>query len=166
MYSTIYQLATSPICPELYLSIHCYDDDFFSACVDGADYFEDDEDREGSIRWLLGLLAANNDRLERFTDECGREGFILRDGFHRMYLADKFAKFQRQLESLASTATLEAFCKGYLLTAVERLKYAFGDPYGIYVLIDGAGAMTLDDFVRCANIDTPYYFGGTVKYHC
>lgn len=41
----------------------------------------------------------------------------------------------------------------------------FNDEHGNYIYQEGHELITMDEFLRTAKVDTPYYIGGICEYH-
>lgn len=164
MYSTIFQIETSPV--EI---VERIDDDleeyenWFVGQV--ANYVTHDSARDESIEDFRQMLAAAEPFVEFFTNSDEDSGFVIRAGFREAYFKPRFTRFQKALQDLSEVVTLEAFSLGELDMAMYELQCNYNDRYGYYVESATDGLLTLDEFLRCAKIDTPYYFGGTVRYH-
>ncbi len=164
MHSRIIQIETFPVDEEYRITEDNYiGDHWFVYSV--ADYVAPDEDRVGSLEWLKASLTAGSAFIEYFTDDDG-EGFILREGFHAAYFTSEFQVFHAQLLSLMENVSPESFADGSMQSAMFLLNEAFDDKHGFYIDCDETNLVTLNSFLRHAKVDIPYYFGGTVDYHC
>ncbi len=164
MHSRIFQIETSPVDMDDRITEDTYiGDHWFVYKV--ADYVVNDEDRNGSLEWFRETLRAASSYIEYFSDQDG-EGFILHDGFHSTYFTAEYRAFYASLQALCEKASPEAYTRGDLGAAMYALEDAYDDEYGFYIDCDETGLVTLNNFLRHTKVETRYYFGGTVDYHC
>ena len=165
MHSRIFEIETAPVDEDTRITAdHYIGDHWFVYNV--ADYVCADDDRAGSLDWLKETLAPASAFIDYFTDDSGNEGFVLHEGFQAAYFAAEFPAFQQSLQALFEAASPETFASGDLASKMFSLKTAYDDEFGFYVENMESGLSTLNAFLRRAQTDTPYYFGGTVDYHC
>lgn len=154
MHSRIFQLATSEIEPDDYLSELDFDsEDYFVGPI--ADYVSSDCDRKEDIRFLLELYKEHGIQYEE--DEQGNSYLVFSDSFKKNYFENRFNKIANDLSNM----TLEQFASDY--STVYKISNAIEDKFGFYVYFDHPE--TFDSFVRCLTPGTRYYIGGTVDYH-
>lgn len=157
MHSRIYQISKDPILVEDYICEHDYYDHWFTNSV--ADYVNGDTNRADDIAWLkecyenCGLI---------FGVDGGGEYFIIED--KTKYFADKFASFQKALETLGAMTVEEFSCNSQLHRAYSSLVFAYNDDLGFYVDEDNF-PRSLDEFVRGNEVGTKFYIGATIDYH-
>lgn len=163
MYSTIFQIGTAPIKNTKYISEYDeYDTWFFDQICS---YVMADIDRDKSIECFREKLSLARPFVEFFVNEDGDSGFVIRDRFRYAYFGKKLAKFWADLYKLSKAATLERFIAGGLDANLSRLQADYNDRFGFYIYGFTDDLITLDEFLRRAELNTPYYFGGTVGYH-
>lgn len=160
MHSRIFQLTQTQLDPAVFLDAYSLDyDHWFFHSV--ASYAEKDEDRTGSVHWLKACIALDNPHIVWRDDS-----FVLREGFLTRYFAKRYESYKRQLAILLEEATIEAFVRGDIGKALSELSEFEEEETGFYVYNELGDIITLDSFLRNAELDTPYYIGGTVDYHC
>ncbi len=164
MHSRIIQLETEPVPENERLSSwEIESDHWFLYTV--ADYVAEDEDHAHSLAWFKEILSPGAPHIDYFTDEKG-EGLILREGFFQAYFSAEYTEFVDALRKLSESASPDAFANDSLSLPMYNLNAAYDDKYGFYIQNDDTGLCTLNRFLRQARMDTPYYIGGTVDYHC
>ena len=152
MHNRIIQVSKMPIDKEDYICARDYEDHWFTKSI--ADYVFDDCDREKDIEWL----ASDGLSIERFD---GPEVLIVRDK-HKFFDA-AYAQFREAINK-AQTMTLDDFCSFGTSYIPFMVKDAYEDKYGFYI-DNGDELMSLYDWIRYVEQNTPYYTGGTVDYH-
>lgn len=163
MHSTIVQIGTAPVKNSKYISEYDeYDTWFFDRICS---YVTADIDRDASIECFREALSLAWPFVEFFTNKDGDSGFVIRDGFRNAYFGKKLAKFREDLCKLSEAATLERFVAGELDENLSRLQADYNNRSGFYIYGYADELVTLDEFLRRAELNTPYYFGGTVGYH-
>jgi len=164
MHSRIIQLETEPVPENERLSDWDIESDhWFLYTV--ADYVAEDEDRAHSLEWFKEILSPGAPHIEYFTDEKG-EGLVFRVGFLQAYFSATYTEFADALRKLSKSASPETFANDSLSLPMYNLDTAYDDKYGFYIQNDDTGLCTLNRFLRRTRMDTPYYIGGTVDYHC
>lgn len=159
MHSRIFQLTLDPLDSADFLNAYSLDYDhwLFQRI---ADYAGEDENRQISVQWLKESLTFNNPHIEWREDS-----FILHEGFLASFFATRYERFKQQLAELARGASLDSFVGWDVGRALLELSRLEEDEYGFYVYDELGDIVTLDSFLRNAELDTPYYIGGTVDYH-
>lgn len=173
MYSRIYQLSTSPISKDEFITTEDIAYAPFNFIGDIADYVDDiPEAQIGSefVALYRAMSHANNSHpfavnMVKTTLDSPHT-FIFGDNFRIGYFADKFANFQTMLERLSGIdqetfSTNEANSLGYMM---YLLREAVDNRFGYYIWIDD-DLLTLDEFVRSCELNTPYYCGNVLDYH-
>ena len=160
MHSRIFELSEHPIEESDRYSYDWLPDWFYGSIADYAGDIEN-KDRDDEIQWLVGFFAGqcknDGDRIE-FTDKAREQHF------RRTYW--DFIK----AASLLSAMSFDAFCgtTGYraLKDTLYDLNRAFEDKFGFYVFDqDKDELITLDAWIREADLSKPYYVGGILDYH-
>ena len=157
MHGRIYQIETHPVTEDDVLNIGWNLDDIKPEI---ADYVDEDSTPNGTIAWLK----------ENLTARCGdtitilEDGFILHEGFREAYFRRSYERFQEYLRRL-NTCTFTDFANGgmggYIFDVKDAYDYTFGD----YVWSKDGYLETRDEFMRHAEPEVRYYFGGTLDYH-
>ena len=159
MHSNIYEVSKQPIPESGYMKVDDLPMWFFA---DTADYASEvpAERRSQEIDWLndgfYGLCARNGDEL---VFDPGILGKIFLRKHSRFEIAAKLAG-----------ATYEAFIGGSgsesLLYSLIDLKEAYDDGYGFYIYDrDEDELLTLDTWLRTANLTRHWFVGGIIDYH-
>lgn len=161
MHSRVFEISTEPIAEEDRLTSDGLSDGFFSSV---ADYAVDSDNREEDIKWFFecahDVIVPNEDK----------SGFRLVPGAKEAYFKNAFQQFKECLAVL-STATLGAFAgteNGPLSDSMDmwmyKLKSAYSDKFSFYIYSDGE-MFPMDDWMRHADLNESYFFGGVCDYH-
>ena len=157
MHSRICQIETHPVTEDDALNIGW---DLEDIKPEIADYVDEDPTPAGTIAWLK----------ENLTARCGdtitilEDGFILHDGFREAYLRRSYEKFQKYLRKLENCSFAD-FAAGEIGGAMFELRDAYNCRFGDYVWSEDGYLETRDEFMRHAEPEVRYYFGGTLDYH-
>lgn len=157
MHGRICQIETHPVTEDDALNIGWNLDDIKPEI---ADYVDEDPNPTGSIAWLKENLA----------NRCGdtvtilEDGFILHEGFREAYFQRSYEKFQKCLRKLEN-CSLADFAVGEIGGAMFELRDAYNCRFGDYVWSEDSYLETRDEFMRHAEPEVRYYFGGTLDYH-
>ena len=157
MHSRICQIETHPVTEDDALSLSWNLDDIKPEI---ADYVDEDPTPNGTIAWLK----------ENLTARCGdtitilEDGFILHDGFREAYLRRSYEKFQKYLRKLENCSFAD-FAAGEIGGAMFELRDAYNCRFGESVWSEDGYLETRDEFMRHAEPEVRYYFGGTLDYH-
>lgn len=157
MHSRIYQISTEPIDKVDYIEESHYWDHWFTNSV--ADYVNGDTDRVGDIKWLKDCYESRG--VSFGTDDNG-EYFIVTDKLR--YFTPKFEEFKNVLKEISKVA-IDDFISDAFGLPMYKLESAYDEKFGFYIDWDD-DLLTLDDFIRCAEVGTKYYIGATIDYHC
>ena len=157
MHGRICQIETHPVTEDDALSL-AWDLDDIKPEI--ADYVDEDPTPSGTIAWLK----------ENLTARCGdtitilEDGFILHEGFREAYFQRSYEKFQEYLRKLEN-CSLADFAAGEIGSAMFELRDAYNCRFGDYVWSEDGYLETRDEFMRHAEPEVRYYFGGTLDYH-
>lgn len=154
MHSRIFQVSKDFIEREDYIDESYYYDHWFVGQI--ADYVID-SDRAGDLDWLASCARG----YEVGIDELGEYLMITNK---EIYFTTKFALFTESLNK-AKEWTLADFANGTTIADWWRVQHSYEEKYGFYIECDNE-LITLDTFIRYADVNTKYYLGGTVDYHC
>lgn len=159
MHSRIFEVSTEPIPQDEYMTDSYFDyDHWFFKTI--ADYVMDDEHREGSVKWLLDSLAVGDGLVTIEGDS-----FQLHEGFHTAYWNGRHRAFLEKAEAMGNI-TAEQFAEGGASMLLYQAAELHEDKFGFYVVArDDDDLITIDEFIRYAQIGRRYYIGGTVDYH-
>ncbi len=96
--------------------------------------------------------------------------FTISPQIKETYFRKSYANFKMMAEALAKT-DYKAFAgiNGYsaLSQTLDIFNASFEDRQGIYIYLpESCELVTLDCWLRTADFSKPFYFGGTVRYHC
>lgn len=157
MHSRICQIETHPVTEDDALSLSWNLDDIKPEI---ADYVDEDLTPNGTIAWLK----------ENLTARCGdtitilEDGFILHEGFREAYFQRSYEKFQEYLRKIEN-CSLADFAVGKIGGAMFELRDAYNCRFGESVWSEDGYLETRDEFMRHAEPEVRYYFGGTLDYH-
>ena len=157
MHGRICQIETHPVTEDDALSLSWNLDDIKPEI---ADYVDEDPTPNGTIAWLK----------ENLTARCGdtitilEDGFILHEGFREAYFQRSYEKFQEYLRKIEN-CSLADFAVGKIGGAMFELRDAYNCRFGESVWSEDGYLETRDEFMRHAEPEVRYYFGGTLDYH-
>ena len=157
MHGRICQIETHPVTEDDALSLSWNLDDIKPEI---ADYVDEDPTPNGTIAWLK----------ENLTARCGdtitilEDGFILHEGFREAYFQRSYEKFQDYLRKIEN-CSLADFAVGKIGGAMFELRDAYNCRFGESVWSEDGYLETRDEFMRHAEPEVRYYFGGTLDYH-
>ena len=157
MHGRIHQIETHPVAPDEAIKMCRHMDDYKPEI---ADYVDEDPTPNGTIAWLK----------ENLTARCGdtitilEDGFILHEGFREAYFQRSYEKFQEYLRKIEN-CSLADFAVGKIGGAMFELRDAYNCRFGESVWSEDGYLETRDEFMRHAEPEVRYYFGGTLDYH-
>jgi len=158
-HSRIFQITTEPVLPEDLITENDFYEHWFLQSV--ADYVSDESDRPADIEWLRERLinAADFDTDDSFSIlPNGKEAY-----FSKAYEA--FVYFRQKTMELG----LSEFSSGEgFTTLVYTMGQTCNEEFGLYVVqgdSDDFEVVTLDEFIRFAEIGCRYYIGAILDYH-
>ena len=159
MYYNIYQVGEKPIDKKGYITADSFSDHDFIGRI--ADYVDNVDDRNYEIKMLAEWLAEN--RLGKVESNIlTLNGYMLLSN----YFYEKYKEFQKTAQSLCSIDERQFMDFYYTSELVFYLTRNFNNERGIYIYQKDQELITMDEFLRTARVDTPYYIGGVCKYHC
>lgn len=173
MHSRIFQLSTSPIPKDEYITIEdiCYVP--FNFIGEIADYVDDIPEtrltseyaalyRDLAVANRITPFSVNMSKLSTAASELLTFGEGFRQGFfHTKYLT--FRDILHRLDAI-DESKFSQDPTGNLGYLVYLLRSAHNDRFGTYIWIDD-DLLTLDEFVRTCELNTPYYFGNVLDYY-
>lgn len=173
MHSRIFQLSTSPITPDEFITTRDISDASFNFVGEIADYVDDIPESQLTSEYV-GLyrdLAHANDATPFSVNMVklsngAPETLIFSEGFPQGYFRKKYAEFREVLRKLdaVDAAQFADDPTGNVAYLVFLLRSAHNERFGAYIWING-DLLTLDEFVRTCELNTPYYFGNVLDYH-
>lgn len=160
MHSRVFEISTTPIDAKDQFNTSQLPEWFFHTIADSGDDVPDAE-REGSLDWFV----------RRFGDNCHRDGDKV--SFEPQMKTDYFKKSHEAFLSAASTLTkcsLDEFSgvapQSEFFRALFTLKSSFENQYSFYVYNKEIDELiTMDQWVRNADLTQSYYIGGIIDYH-
>lgn len=157
MHGRIYQIETHPVANDEFLNIGW---DLEDIKPEIADYVDEDPNPAYSIACLkVSLNARCGNTITIFENS-----FILHEGFREVYFQRPYEKFQEYLRKLEN-CSLADFATGKNWMSIYNLKDVYECTTGDHVWSNGDYLETRDKFMRCAEPEVRYYFGGTLDYH-
>lgn len=157
MHSRIYQIETHPVANDDVLDIGWDLDDIKPEI---ADYVDEDPNPSATIAWTKENLAA----LCGSTITILEDGFILHEGFREAYFRNSYERFLKELHELEACSLAE-FAAGEIWMNVYNLKEDYNNTFSDYVWSEDDYLEPRDEFMRHAEPEVRYYFGGTLDYH-
>lgn len=158
MHSRIYQITTSPVPSQEYLSENYFSDHWFVGSV--ADYVSGDLNRDNEIAGFKKSLTENKVALFHDSD-CFS---ILPEG-KESYFKNAYEQFNKAAKKAASVS-LEAFAASDECSSlVYVINGSFCEKFGLYVSSDEFETIPLDEFIRYAEPEERYYIGNVLDYH-
>lgn len=117
-------------------------------------------DRENAIRGLGAWMQ--NYQLGQLTGES----FLLNPEARDNYFAGRFRPFRQAIAAL-ETVTEDQFIRRHELVnnLVSDLQQSFSNCFSDYILLDSDRPITMDEFMRIALPETPYYIGTVLEYY-
>lgn len=172
MHKRIYQLSTSPIEKDEFITIEDISYAPFNFVGEIADYVDDIPEAQSSSAYVelyRSLAHANN--IKPFSVNMTKlsgapEVIMFGEGFREAYFTEKFKRFRDVLDRL-SGVDLDGFSNNIhagVPFLIFRLNNTYNEKYGHYIWIDD-DLLTLDEFARSCELNTPYYFGNVLDYH-
>jgi len=162
-HNRIFQIRSNPINKEDYIEESDFYGHWFIGSV--ADYVSSDCNREDDVRNLRDLLV--NLRAARFgiDKSYAHISFVLMPNGKEAYFTKAYEDFvaarqKTMAMGLAEFASGSAFAK-----SVRIMNSSYNSEFEYYVSADEGEIITLDDFIRKAEIGKWYYIGGTLDYH-
>ena len=163
MYSRIIELSDRRLSPEERMTRFDVPDWFFDSV---ADYVAQTEaSRKDVIDWFMGSLNG----AAALKDE---DTLIFSRNAMRRYFAHRFETFTEQLHKLEGISEDDFVgLTGNADSLMDRLNEIYCDRYSVYVYCSSSDCyisplLPLDLWMRTTDLSRPFYFGGTVCYHC
>ena len=160
MHSRVFEISSKPIDAESRLDEYLLPDWF---CRGIADYVDStkEEDRPEELSWFSSRFAGN---CKVDGDMVSFEAKTKHDYFRFNY--NKF----REAAAVLAVCDFEAFCESKpcsdFETTMHKLKSSYEDRFGFYVYDrDNEELITMDSWVRQADLSVPYYIGSIIDYH-
>jgi len=151
---------SAPISEDEHICESDFFDHWFTKSI--ADYVSEDVNRDVLIasfrEWLENFGSC------KFDEESASFTFYAR--FHESYFKYKYERFKKQVE-LFEKITFQEFChdNSQINSLLSNLQSAFSESFEDYVSSDEFEPITMDEFLRTAEIGKPYFIGGILDYH-
>lgn len=158
MNNIIYQITTSPIKSDEYLSENDFCEHWFVGSI--ADYVNDNEYRDDEIKCLRESFVKN--QVAVFNED---DSFTILPEGKENYFETAFKKCMETIKT-ASLMTLGEFVdkeKSFML--IFDIKNNYCNKFNDYVSSNEFDTIPLDEFIRQAVPGTQYYIGGILSYH-
>lgn len=152
MHSKIYQMSPEPIFEDDFINEDYFDDHYFIGSV--ADYVVD-SDRNEDVSLLKSCAKG-------FSVDCDEHGYYMVITNREEYFADSFERFRTVLDKIRD-CSLEEFSRG--VSEMWNLEDSYEDKFSFYVFTDDEDTISLDSFVRRAELNKKFYIGATLGYH-
>ncbi|SHO54160.1 hypothetical protein [Anaerocolumna xylanovorans] len=157
MHCNIYQIYEEPLDCEDWMDADFLSDSPLWGTV--ANHIDDVRDRGAVLqsfeKWLtehgLGTLA--------------NEAFVLCEHGRNEYFSKRYPAFQKAVSALCNFTLLQ-FTDDFneLHDRIADLEKTVADKYDAYILWGMTELMPIDEFLRTAKTDNPYYIGGICSY--
>jgi hypothetical protein len=158
-YSRIFQITEEPVAPEEFITEDSFCDHWFLASV--AEYVSDDISRPDDCKWLRRQLenVAHFDTADTFT---------ILPGGKETYFAKAYDEFIAARHK-TMTLGLAEFSSGHDFSEpLSVMRDAYNEEFGFYAALgdsDEFEIVTMDEFIRDAEIGRRCYIGGIIDYH-
>jgi hypothetical protein len=159
VHSRIFQITTTPVEPKDVLSESDFHDHWFTSSI--ADYVSTDNDRTEDIKWLRAQLEPEDVAV---FDDTG-DSFIVSPGGKEAYFSRSYKVFVEARAKSMSMGLTEFASGSDFGCAMWTMKNSYDDKFSFYVSSDEFGTISLDEFIRGAEVGTRYFIGGTLDYH-
>lgn len=152
-----YQVSKRRISPETRISpLHFF---FHPEFLPFLDLSVSPTDRENALRKLGWWLE--DCRLGQLTGDS----FILNPEARDNYFFGRYTPFRQAVVTLESVTEKQFIRQPELVSnLISDLQQSFSNYYSDYILLDSDRPVTMDEFVRTALPETPYYIGTILEY--
>ena len=158
-HSRIFQIAEEPVSVEDYIEEHDFYENWFVGAI--ADYVSSDCTRDDDLKSLRFLLERN--KAASFNES--NNSFTIIPGGKESYFAQAYDNFATEREKTLNVGLTEFASSGDFAESVRLMGAAFNEEFSYYVVPFEDEIITLDEFIRYAEIGKHYYIGGTLDYH-
>ena len=155
MHSRIFQVSENPVTNDNFIDEERYDENFINSIADYVDLIEYKSDGYyNDLKYLLNSTEGISvDIKQGVIKVTSKEQYFLR----------KYERF-KELALKLSEITLEEFASHKQWFNMFELSEAYNNAHSFY-MDDGNEAMTIDDWVRYAELNKAYYVGNIFDYH-
>ena len=162
-HSRIFQINSTPVREEDYIKEDDFCEHWFIASI--ADYVSSDCNREDDVRNLRDRLT--NLKAARFgiDEHYAHISFVVLPGGKESYFAGAYEAFVTAREKTLDMGLTDFATGAAFAEPVRLMGDSFDSEFGYYVSVGEDEIITLDEFIRDAEIGTRYYIGGTLDYH-
>ena len=158
-HNRIYQINTKPISEDDYICDSSFlDHPFVWSITDG---ISDNCDRSEDIVALRSLLTRT--KAAKFDDES--DSFMIQQNGKEAYFAKAYEAYVTEREKTMSTSLTEFASGSRFAESMRLMSNAFNEERGCYVSSSEGELVTLDEFIRFAEVGVRYFIGGTLDYH-
>ena len=158
-HSRIFQITEEPVAPEKFITEIDFCEHLFLDSV--ADYVSEDVVRFDDTNWLRR-------QLQNVVSFDTADTFSVLPGGKEVYFAKAYKEFVAARQKTMALGLVE-FASGHGFSEPMRIMNdAFNEEFGFYVALgdsDHLEIVTLDVFIRFAEIGRRYYIGGILNYH-
>lgn len=158
MHNYIYQIFSGPVCQQSWVSESVFNE--LTLLLPVAESISMADSRSQAIQHF-GLWLQEN-HLGQMADGS----FLLFPNAREQYFEGRFASFVRDLAAL-NVLTEKQFIVEQIMVGnlISQLQQDFCNSYGCYILKGADRPIPLDEFIRTAPANTPFYFGSVLDYH-
>lgn len=158
MFNNIYQIAKKPISEKEYITADSFSNHNFVGRI--ADRVEIAVDRKYEIEKLAEWAAEN--RLGKIE---GCTLILSGNMLSSKYFYERYKRFKKAVMSLCAVDEKQFMEFSDVFELIFTISDQFNDEYATYIYQEGDELITMDEFLRTAKADTPYYIGGVCIYH-
>ena len=158
-HSRIYQITSEPVAPGKLITEDDFCEHWFLGSV--ADYVNDDVNRLDDCKWL-------SKRLENVVIFDAPDSFAVLSGGKEIYFAKAYKEFVAARQKTMALGLAEFSSGQGFSELVSIMSDAYNEEFGFYVAkgdSDEFEIVTMDEFVRFAEIGCRYYISGILDYH-
>lgn len=150
MYQSIFQVSTQPFTLDRQASA----DDVLAFSVIPMTAVRLSENRSYALQEFTKWMKTNK------LGSCDSKRFILKSEAPELYFKERYLDFLRAAIKLV-VIPKEDFLRdnGNLRNLLHDLQSSYDSVLNTYVMVNDDTPITMDAFIRTAELDTPYYFG-------
>ena len=150
MYQNIFQVSTEPFTPEQQATA----DDVLAFADIPMTAVRPADNRSYALQEFKKWMKTNK------LGNCDSKRFILKSEAPELYFKERYLDFLRAAIKLV-VIPKEDFLRdnGSLRNLLHDLQSSYDSVLNTYVMVDDDTPITMDTFIRTAELDTPYYFG-------
>ena len=150
MYNNIFQVSTEPFTPERQATAN----DVLAFAELPMTAVRPAENRSYALQEFKKWMKANK------LGNCNSKRFILKSEAPELYFKELYLDFLQAAINLVVIPKKDFLRdNGNLRNLLHALQSSCDSVLNTYIMVDGEAPITMDSFIRTAELDTPYYFG-------